>query len=124
MIEADVVELLLADATVVAAVGGRITPVAVRVEAGLPALTFARQAGARTYTFTGAPDATITIALTAWASEWPAARNLAEAVREALDMATSEAIEIASVTDGADVYDPDAGLFGCTIIAEVQYSEE
>jgi len=123
MIESSVVAVLLADADVIAIVGDRITPVAVRQAADVPAVTFARQAGSREYTFGGGVQAEVVIGLTCWASTWLVARNGAEAMRVALDTYQGGDIDVASVTDGSDYYDPEADLFGCTVIVAVNYSE-
>ncbi len=125
MIESSLVTVLLADTSVTDLVDDRITPVAVRLEAGLPAVTFARQSGSREWSFDGAAAAaaTVYVLLTAWATEWPAARTLAEAMRAALDGYSGGDIVVASVTDGADTYDRDADLFGCAILVQIEFEE-
>ena len=123
MIESSVVAVLLADSDVTDIVGNRITPVAVRQAADVPAITFARQSGSREYTFGGGVQADVLISLTCWAAEWLVARNGAEAMRTALDTYQGGAIDVASVTDGSDYYDPEADLFGCTVLVAVNYSE-
>jgi len=123
MIESAVVAVLLADSDVTDIVGDRITPVAVRQAADVPAITFARQAGSREYTFGGGVQADVIIGLTCWATTWLVARNGAEAMRVALDTYQGGDIAVASVTDGSDYYDPEANLFGCTVVVSVNYSE-
>lgn len=123
MIESSVVAVLLTDGDVTDIVGDRITPVAVRQAADVPAITFARLGGSREYTFGGGVQADVSISLTCWAATWLTARNGAEAMRVALDTYRGGDIAVASVTDGSDYYDPEADLFGCTVIVAVNYSE-
>ena len=123
MIESSVVAVLLADSDVTDIVGDRITPVAVRQAADVPAITYSRQSGSRDYTFQGGVQAEVLIALSCWATTWLVARNGAEAIRVALDTFQGGAIDVASITDGSDIYDPEADLFGCTVIVLVSYSE-
>lgn len=126
VIEADLVAVLADDAAVAGLVGDRIFPVVVRQETALPALTYARLGGERTYVLAGAAHwTTVQIGLTAWATEYAQARTLADAVRQALDGYTGPTgIEIASVQDGADEYEATLDVFGCTLTVTVQFSEE
>lgn len=123
MIESSVVAVLLANAGVTAIVGDRITPVAVRGNALLPGITFARQSGSREYSFGGGVEATVFIGITCWSPAYPQARSGAEAARAALDKYGGGDIDIIAVTDGSDLYDPEADVFGCTIVAQVIYTE-
>jgi len=123
MIESAVVAVLLANAGVAAIVGDRITPVAVRGNATLPGMTFARQSGSREYSFGGGVEATVLIGITCWSLTYPQARSGAEAARAALDKYNGGDIDIVAVTDGSDLYDPEADVFGCTVVAQVHYTE-
>ena len=114
------------DGTIVVEIFGdelALLQAAVRQAADVSAITFARQAGSREYTFGGGVQADVSISLTCWAATWLVARNGAEAMRVALDTYQGGDIDVASVTDGSDYYDPEADLFGCTVIVAVNYSE-
>lgn len=123
MIESSVVAVLLADSDVTDIVGDRITPGTIEIEAGLPGINIMRAAGSRSYTFGGSIDATIALQVNIWATNWLAARSLAEDVRAALDTYSGGDILVASVTDGADVPDLDAGIYGCVLMVDVQTTE-
>ena len=126
MIEQTLVAILNADPTLATALAGRIYPVVIRQETALPALTYARLSGERTYVLAGAGHwTTAQFALTVWATEYAQARALAEAVRQALDAYTAAAgIGVASVQDGADEYEATLDLFGCALQVTVQFTEE
>lgn len=127
MIEAKVVEVLLADASVVALVGNRVSPVVLRQEFGMPCIIYQRLAGDREYVLSGpAGWARADIGLTAWANEYAQARATADAVRKALDgYGDDEAggIEVASVADSADLYEETLDVFGCGVTVSVQWQE-
>lgn len=131
MIETRIVALLNANATLAAGLQGRIFPVAIRQESGLPALTYARTASQRAYTFAGGSHTTTQLALTVWASEYAQARTLADAVRQTLDaytepddLPTPSGLLLAAIDDGADEYEPTLDVFGCTLQLTVQHIEE
>jgi hypothetical protein len=127
MIEQDVVEVLLADAAVEALVGDRIFPVTVRYETQLPAVTYQRMSGERTYTMGGRGGwATVRIGMSAWARDYSAARSIADAVRVALDAyegGGTNDIQIARVADTADAYEETLGCYLCSLDVEIQYQE-
>lgn len=127
MIESELVTILLADPGVSALVGTSVFPVVIRESATLPAITYQRLSGERTYTLGGASGwATVHVGITGWANGYAAARALADAVRVALDAYTGTGggdIQVATVADGADTYLADVDLFGCTLDVTVQYQE-
>ena len=127
MIEKKMVDVLQASATVTALVGDRIFPVVVRVDTALPAITYQRTFGERTYNMAGAAGwARVTIGIAGWALEYSQARSIADAVRKTLDAYSGtddDDMQVARVTDGADTYDPDLNVFGCSLDVEIQYQE-
>jgi len=127
MIEKKMVAVLLDSTTVTNLVGDRIFPVVVRSDGDLPGITYQRTYGERTYTMAGSGGwARVTISLACWARDYSQARSMADAVRLALDAYSgtdSDDIQIGKVTDGADSYDADLDVFGCSLDLEVQYNE-
>jgi hypothetical protein len=126
MIEQRVTAVLLAAADVTALVGNRIFPVVVRQNTRLPAITYARQSSERDYVLTGSLHyARALIGLTAWANEYAEARALADAIRQALDAYDEpDGIDLATVNDGQDIYEPEADVFGCSLLVTVQFEED
>lgn len=126
-IETKVVTRLTGYTAITAVVGTRIFPVIVRSDTVLPCITYRRLSGERDYTLAGSLGwAAVRISLTAWAADYATARGLADDMRKALDAysdGTSDGIQIASVQDGADGYDPDVDVFGCSIEVTVAYAE-
>jgi len=119
--EEELVDLLQAAQSVLAAVGTRIWPVAIRLEPTFPALTYGRENGSREY----ALDASVvwqeaTLVVRCWAKDYPTARGLADAVADALDRNTSTAIDVVTVTDGADVWLDGHDVFGCTLLVRME----
>lgn len=128
MIEAKMVDILLADAGVAAIVGTRIDPVVVRQTTSFPSVIYRRlPGGERTYSLAGRGGmTTVTVALYGWATDYATARSLANAIRDALDAYTSSAsdgIQVASVTDGADEWIDELGAFGCGVEARLMFME-
>lgn len=129
MIEQRIKSLLLADATISAAVSNRVTPVIMRQETGLPALVYRRLDSTPDYTLAGrAGWRTVTVQVVCWAVDYMEARTLAEAVRKALD-AYSEtsaegSIRFISVGDGADEYAPEVDAFGAVATLTIEYDDE
>ncbi len=129
MIEARLVEVLLADAAIAALVETRIDPVAPIQGAGWPCLTYRRLGSRGEYTFAGrAGWRTADIEIAAWAKEYPQARDLAEAVRDLFDAFDDaeniSAIRNITVLDGADDYEPTLEVFSAAMILQVQYDDE
>jgi len=119
--EEELVDLLQADTSVLASVSTRIWPVAIRLEPTFPAITYARNDGRREY----AHDANVvwkeaTLVVRCWAKDYPTARGLADAVADALDRNTSTAIDVVTVTDGADVWLDGHDVFGCTLLVRME----
>lgn len=119
--EEELVDMLQADASVLATVGDRIWPVAIRLNPVFPAITYGREAGGREY----ALDANVvrqqvTLTVRCWANSYPDARRLADDVAEALDRNTSTAIDVMTVRDGADVWLDGHDVFGCTLAVEME----
>lgn len=127
MIEKAMVAVLLDTTAVTDLVGDRIFPLVVRSDTDLPGITYQRTYGERSYTMAGAGGwARVNITLACWAREYSQARSIADVVRKALDAYSDtdpEGIQIGKVTDGADSYDPDADVFGCSLDLEVQFNE-
>lgn len=120
--EEELVDMLQADTSVLATVGTRIWPVAIRQNPTWPAITYARQpGGAREY----ALDANVvrqsaSLLVYCWAVEYPDARALADDVAAALDRNTSTAIDVVTVTDGADAWSQVHDVFGCAIVVDME----
>lgn len=119
--EEELVDMLQADASIVATVSDRIWPVAIRLKPTWPAITYARNAGSREY----ALDANVvrqsaSIILRCWAKDYPAARALADDCAAALDRNTSTAIDVVTVSDGPDVWLEGHDVFGCALIVEME----
>ena len=129
MIEARVVEVLLADAALAGLVGDRVFPVVVRQEMALPCVIYQRLAAEREYSLAGAAGwARVEIGLTVWGREYAEARAGADAVRRALDGYGDEdgrvgGIEVSSVQDAADAFAEELDAFGCGLTATVQWAE-
>lgn len=120
-VEEELVDMLQADATVLATVGDRIWPVAIRQKPEWPALTYARNGGSREY----ALDANVvqqsaSIVLRCWAKDYPAARALADDCAAALDRNTSTAIDVVTISDGPDVWLEGHDVFGCSLLVEME----
>lgn len=128
VIEKRVVALLLADGTIGAAVGGRVSPVVLRQESGLPALVYRRLDSSPEYTLAGRGGwRSVLLQVVCWASEYETARGLAEAVRLALDgfseNAQAGSIRFVSVSDGADEFVEGLEVFGCACMVTVEYDD-
>ena len=128
MIEAKMVDILLADTGVAAIVGTKIFPVVVRQTTSLPSLIYRRlPGGERTYSLAGRGGmTTVIVAIYGWATDYATARSLADAVRDALDAYTSNTstnIQVASVTDGADDWSDELGAFGCGVEVRLMFLE-
>lgn len=130
MIEKRIRSLLLADSTIKTAVDdNRLTPVIMRQDLGLPAITYRRLSGQSDYTLAGRMGwRTVTLEITAWAAEYDAARALTERVRVVLDayseQESSGSIRFVSVADGADDYAAELDAYGCTCILTIEYDDE
>lgn len=129
MIEQRIVSLLLADPTITAAVGERISPVVLRQETALPSLVYRRLDSDPEYTLAGrAGWRTARVQVACWAQEYAEARTLAEAVRNALDAysETSDtgSIRFISISDGADEYVMDLDAFGAVCTLTIDYDDE
>lgn len=119
--EEELVDLLQADASVLATVSTRIWPVAIRLEPTFPAITYGRESGEREY----ALDASVVrrrvvLTVRGWAQTYPAARELVEAVAAALDRVTTEDVQVTTVRDGEDLYIEALNVFGCTLAVEME----
>ncbi len=128
MIEAKMIDILLADTGVTALVGTRIDPVIVTVDTTLPSLTYRRAAGGeRTYTLAGRGHYTsVVVDLYGWARDYPTARNLADQVRDALDAYMSNNagdIDLATVVDLPDDYFADLNAYGCGLQVTLKFAE-
>lgn len=127
MIEKKLVDVLLGDTTVTGLVGTRVFPVVIRDDTALPAITYQRLSGERSYTLSGRSGwATVRVGVSVWAREYAQAREAADAVRNALDAYDSDDptdIQVATVSDGADTYDADIDVFGCSLDIEIKYQE-
>jgi hypothetical protein len=121
--ETALTNVLLSNTAITSVVASRVSPVAVRAATALPAITYARQSGSRDYTFDGKAQASVTLSVTAWASDWLTARTVADLARAALDKYTSNTIDMSTASDGADTYDPDASAYGCTLLITMSYEE-
>jgi len=129
MIEQRIKSLLLADATIAAAVGSRITPIVMRQETGLPALVYRRLDSTPNYTLAGRGGwRTVIVQVACWADDYTEARILAEAVRQALDAysepSATGSIRFISVGDGADEYAPEIEAFGAVATLTIDYDDE
>lgn len=130
MIEKRIRALLLDDATIKMAIGNnRLTPVVMRQDLGLPAMTYRRLSGQSEYTLGGRMGwRTVTLEITTWAAEYDAARALAERVRVVLDayieQESSGSIRFVSVADGTDDYAAELDAYGCVCILTVEYDDE
>lgn len=124
-VEEQLVDLLGDDTAVAAVIDDRIFPVALYKQAALPALTYQRVRGSYQYALDGSVAwSQVTVALSAWADNYPDARELAEAVKAVLNPYTAEtpgSIEVGSVEDGADTWIESMNLFGCVVLATVEW---
>lgn len=128
MIEAKMVDVLLAHTGVTNLVGTRIFPVIVRQTPAFPSITYRRQPGGeRTYSMVGSAGfTTVLVALHGWATDYPTARLLADQVRDALDAYTSNAadgIQVASITDLGDEWVDELKVFACGVEATLKFLE-
>jgi hypothetical protein len=128
MIEAKMIDILLADGGITAICGTRIFPVVVRQTTALPSLTYRRLPGGdRTYSLAGRGHFTsVVVALYAWAADYPTARSLADQVRDALDAYTSNddaGIHVATVNDLGDEWIDDLVAFGCGLEVTLKFLE-
>lgn len=120
-VETELVDLLQANTTVMAAVGDRIWPVSVRLQGTFPAITYGRNSGRREYALNGnLVQLSATVIVRCWAKEYHDARVLADACAVALDRKTTTVIGIVMVSDGADVWLEGLDVFGCTLQVELE----
>lgn len=129
IIEQRLTTLLLADAPVVALIGARLFPVAIRKDVGWPVLVYRRLASDPEYTLAGrAGWRAAQIELTAWGAEYAHARAVAEAVRDALDAyadtTATGPIRFVAVADGSDDYELTLDVFGATVVLTVEFDDE
>jgi hypothetical protein len=70
---------------------------------------------------------TITDEITCFATTYSGARALADAVRKALDGyvegSSAGAIRFMSVADGADEFAPELEVYGCSVLATIEYDD-
>lgn len=123
MIESDVAALLLAEPSITALTGTRITPGYLAHEGAFPAIAIRRAAGVPSYTFSGDVVESTTLDIICWGGNWSVARQLAELVRARLHKYSGGNIEIIRVADGADIPAPDTGEYGCVLVATVDHGE-
>ena len=91
-------------------------------------LTYRRlPGGERTYTLAGRGGfTTVVVAIYAWATDFPTARNLADQVRDALDAYTSSAadgIQVGLVGDLGDEWIDDIRAYGCGLEVTLKFTE-
>lgn len=119
--EEALVDLLQGDAAVLAAVGERVWPVAVRVNPVWPAITYGRESGERLYALDSSPVRQVVVMVVrCWAQGYPAARLLADAAAGALALQEAAGVAVATVRDGADVWLDGHDVFGCTLVVEME----
>jgi hypothetical protein len=111
---------VIADAAVMAMVGDRMFPVKLPQNVLYPALSYNQVSGVRTYDLCG-PTGRVRprITINSWAETYADARDLAHAVRKAIEgftgtMGGSPGTPIANVTldNEVDLDEPEAGLVG------------
>ena len=121
--EAELVDLLLAIPAVSTAVSDRIFPVVVNRLATLPAVTYARAPGGDTeFSYAGPTWRRAAFTVIAWATDYPDARVLADAIFDALNghLGSPTAIEVISAVDGNDMWLENMNAFGCMVQITVQ----
>lgn len=126
IIEQVVAARLLAWSAIAALVGTRVEPVVIHSSSMYDTIVYRRLYGQRDYNLTGAEGvATVQLELMSWSQEYASARTLADEIRKALDAWSSAAddVEIASVTDGADTWEPDLEMYGCPVNLTIKYQE-
>lgn len=128
MIEAKMIDILLADTGITAICSTRIFPVIVRQTTAFPSLTYRRLPGGdRAYSLAGRAHFTsVVVALYGWAVDYPTARNLVDQVRDALDAYTSSdaaGIQVATVNDLGDEWSDEAQVFGCGLEVTLKFLE-
>lgn len=128
-VEEQIVEILGDDTAVAALVDDRIFPVAITRQTSYPALTYERLTGAYEYAIGGSGAwASVAVQLTAWADNYPDARELADACRAVFSPYVGDTvgeIEVAGVADGRDLWvsSPQV-LWGCAVIVTVSFNQE
>ena len=128
MIEQYIVDVLGDDATVTAKVGARIFPLVVRKETTWPMLTYNLLSSTGEYTLAGPMGwRTAQIDMTAWATDYKPAKELAEAVRAALDgfsqAMTVGPIKWIQVAFNPDDYVDEMGVYACGMTLQVEYDD-
>lgn len=126
IIEQVVAARLLAWSAITALVGTRVEPVVLQTATQANTVVYRRLYGQRDYNLTGAEGvATVQIELLSWSQEYASARTLADEIRKALDAWSSagDDVEIASITDGADTWEPDLEMYGCPVNLTIKYQE-
>lgn len=119
--EKAVIDLLLANAAVMALVGDRVWPMLIPEGSAYPCITVERISGTRLIgplmagADPGAVDARLQV--TAWGSAYLSAKEAAEAVRIALERFSGtvsgiEVWDIVPATDGPDLFDQLLNLYG------------
>jgi hypothetical protein len=113
--------LLAAAPEVLSRVGTRIHPVLAPQDSARPFLVYRVTSRQPFAPMTGTTDMARTrVSITAWADDWRAATELADAVAQALEghvggAVTPGAIQAARVVQTAEGYDEAAGYFGRTL---------
>lgn len=127
-VEATMVDVLLANATVAGYVGTGIYPVVIRQNTTAAAITYRRIYGEREYSLAGATEnAQITVDLTAWATSYPTARAIATSIRKALNGYIGNGasdMQFVMLRDGADIWDDDSQMYGCPVEITVMATED
>lgn len=132
MIEIYLRERLLDDNTLKALVVDRIFPVTVRKDATFPSLVYRRVSGSNGYDLDG-PDGlrTVTVEVRCWATDYTAARTLADHVRRIMDGYREKSSEgpfrRCTVTDGADEFeeiDDTLGVYAAVALVTMTYDED
>jgi hypothetical protein len=120
--ETELVDLLVADATIDETVDGRIYPVALRQVTTFPAITYGRAAGgAREYALDASvTHITVLMFVRCWAETYPAARTLADLCAAALDRSTTAQVDVITVRDGPDDWLDGADVFGCSLEVQME----
>jgi len=125
--------ILIADFDVSALVADRITPIVRPQGDGLPAVVYQQITGSRLYTASGPGDmARVMFQVTGWSDDYDQARELADAIREALNgydgTISSVTIQHCRILDEGDLPNLAAGddaatLYGKRLDFEIVYDE-
>jgi hypothetical protein len=124
-VEEQLVDLILDDTSIAAAIGDRVFPVALYKKTTFPAITYQRVRSQTEFVLGGGVAwYNVLVGLAVWAENYPDARTLAEDLRGLLNgynTETAGAIQIATVEDGPDAWIEALNVFGCTLQVTVQW---